>query len=67
MTPIETLSPEIAPQLAEQLGLKLDEYEKIVAIQGRVPSVTELYMYSLMWSEHCSYKHSRKALRMFPT
>jgi phosphoribosylformylglycinamidine synthase len=32
-----------------------------------VPSVTELYMFSLMWSEHCSYKHSRKALRMFPT
>ncbi len=66
MTPIETISPEIAPTLAEQLGLKLDEYEKIVAIQGRIPSVTELYMYSLMWSEHCSYKHSKKALRMFP-
>jgi phosphoribosylformylglycinamidine synthase II len=63
----ETLSPELAPQLAEQLGLNLDEYGKIVEIQGRVPSVTELYMYSLMWSEHCSYKHSKKALRMFPT
>ena len=63
----ESLSPELAPQLAEQLGLKLDEYDKIVDILGRVPSVTELYMYSLMWSEHCSYKHSKKALRMFPT
>jgi phosphoribosylformylglycinamidine synthase len=63
----ESLSPELAPKLAEQLGLKLDEYDKIVVILGRVPSVTELYMYSLMWSEHCSYKHSRKALRMFPT
>jgi len=64
---IETLSAEIAPKLAEELGLKLDEYEKIVVILGREPSVTELYMYSLMWSEHCSYKHSRKALGMFPT
>ncbi|MHB1323772.1 MAG: phosphoribosylformylglycinamidine synthase subunit PurL [Coriobacteriia bacterium] len=64
---LETLSPELAPTLAVELGLKLDEYEKIVEILGRVPSLTELYMYSLMWSEHCSYKHSRKALRMFPT
>ena len=63
----ETLSPELAPQLAVELGLKIDEYEKVVEILGRVPSVTELYMYSLMWSEHCSYKHSRKALAMFPT
>jgi phosphoribosylformylglycinamidine synthase II len=62
----ETLAPDLAPQLAEELGLKLDEYEKIVGILGRVPSLTELYMYSLMWSEHCSYKHSKKALRMFP-
>ena len=67
MTTPETLSPELAPKLAVELGLKLDEYEKVVEILGRVPSVTELYMYSLMWSEHCSYKHSRKALRMFPT
>ncbi|MGV8084377.1 MAG: phosphoribosylformylglycinamidine synthase subunit PurL [Coriobacteriia bacterium] len=62
----QSLSAEVAPKLAEELGLKLDEYDKIVEILGRVPSVTELYMYSLMWSEHCSYKHSRKALRMFP-
>jgi len=64
---LETLSPELAPQLAEELGLKLSEYERIVEILGRVPTTTELYMYSLMWSEHCSYKHSKKALRMFPT
>jgi phosphoribosylformylglycinamidine synthase len=63
----ETLPADLAPKLAVELGLKLDEYEKVVAILGRVPSVTELYMYSLMWSEHCSYKHSRKALKMFPT
>lgn len=63
----EMLDAELAPKLAVELGLKLEEYEKIVEILGRRPSVTELYMYSLMWSEHCSYKHSRKALKMFPT
>ena len=67
MTTPESLSPELAPKLAVELGLRPDEYEKVVDILGRVPSVTELYMYSLMWSEHCSYKHSRTALRMFPT
>ncbi|MCK8115021.1 phosphoribosylformylglycinamidine synthase subunit PurL [Anaerosoma tenue] len=65
--PIADLSPELAPQLALELGLKTDEYEKVVDILGRTPTITELYMYSLMWSEHCSYKHSRKTLRMFPT
>ena len=63
----DDLKPELAPQLAVELGLKPEEYEKVVVILGRTPSLTELYMYSLMWSEHCSYKHSRKALRMFPT
>jgi phosphoribosylformylglycinamidine synthase len=63
---VPDLSPELAPKLAVELGLKLAEYEHVVEILGRTPTVTELYMYSLMWSEHCSYKHSRKALRMFP-
>jgi phosphoribosylformylglycinamidine (FGAM) synthase-like enzyme len=63
----EDLTPELAGKLAVELGLKLEEYDKVVAILGRTPTVTELYMYSLMWSEHCSYKHSKKALRMFPT
>ncbi|MHB8966371.1 MAG: phosphoribosylformylglycinamidine synthase subunit PurL [Coriobacteriia bacterium] len=63
----EDLSPQLAPQLAVELGLKPPEYEHVVEILGRTPTITELYMYSLMWSEHCSYKHSRKALRMFPT
>jgi phosphoribosylformylglycinamidine synthase len=67
MSAPEVLSPEFARQLATELGLKPDEHEKIVAILGRQPSLTELYMYSLMWSEHCSYKHSKTALRMFPT
>jgi phosphoribosylformylglycinamidine synthase subunit PurL len=63
----ESLAPDVAPQLAEKLGLTLGEYEKVAEILGRIPSSTELYMYSLMWSEHCSYKHSKTALRMFPT
>lgn len=67
MSLVNDLKPELAPQLAVELGLKPNEYERIVEILGRTPTVTELYMYSLMWSEHCSYKHSRKHLRMFPT
>ncbi|MDR2714565.1 MAG: phosphoribosylformylglycinamidine synthase subunit PurL [Coriobacteriales bacterium] len=63
--PIETLDPKLAAQVAVELGLTPEEYENVVATQGRVPSLTELYIYSLMWSEHCSYKHSKKQLRMF--
>ena len=62
---VETLDPNLALELAVQLGLSPDEYENVVATQGRVPSITELYIYSLMWSEHCSYKHSKKQLRLF--
>ncbi|MDR2587148.1 MAG: phosphoribosylformylglycinamidine synthase II, partial [Coriobacteriales bacterium] len=62
---VETLDAELAPEVAVQLGLSLDEYRNVVATQGRVPSLTELYIYSLMWSEHCSYKHSKKQLRLF--
>src|SRR5450759_3960716 len=54
-------------ELYADLGLTAEEYAKIVEILDREPTITELYMYSLMWSEHCSYKHSKKALRMFPT
>ncbi|MCL2631797.1 MAG: phosphoribosylformylglycinamidine synthase subunit PurL [Coriobacteriia bacterium] len=64
---IHTLDSEIAPPLAVELGLTLDEYAEIEKIQGRVPSLTELYIYSLMWSEHCGYKHSRGQLKKFPT
>lgn len=67
MTTVNDLSAEKAPILAVELGLRPAEYDHIVEILGRVPTVTELYMFSLMWSEHCSYKHSRKHLRMFPT
>ncbi len=64
---IEILEPEVARDAALELGLTESEYEMVVEVQGRSPSLTELYMYSLMWSEHCSYKHSRAHLSKFPT
>jgi len=47
------------------LGLKDDEYARIIAILGRRPTSCELAMYSVMWSEHCSYKSSKRHLRQF--
>ncbi|MGE0253140.1 MAG: phosphoribosylformylglycinamidine synthase subunit PurL [Alphaproteobacteria bacterium] len=49
------------------MGLAPEEYDRVVAILGRVPNRTELGVFSVMWSEHCSYKSSRKWLRLFPT
>ena len=53
--------------LLERHGLKPDEYARIVAAMGREPSLTELGIFSVMWSEHCSYKSSRVHLRTLPT
>ncbi|MBX6746225.1 MAG: hypothetical protein IRY87_29665, partial [Acetobacteraceae bacterium] len=50
------LAPECAKQLAAEYGLKPDEYDRVLAILGRMPSQTELGLFSVMWSEHCSYK-----------
>ena len=52
---------------AKELGLTDDEYERVVATLGRAPSTAELGTYSVMWSEHCSYKSSRRYLRTLPT
>jgi phosphoribosylformylglycinamidine synthase len=54
-------------ELYEELGLTSEEYGKIIEILGREPNKVELGMYSLMWSEHCSYKSSKKVLRVLPT
>src|ERR687884_1321531 len=51
----------------EQHGLKPDEYAQIVKFLGREPNLTELGIFSVMWSEHCSYKSSRVHLRTLPT
>ena len=50
-----------------ELGLTDVEYELIIALLGRHPNEVELAMFSLMWSEHCSYKHSKRLLRRLPT
>ncbi|GAA2721821.1 phosphoribosylformylglycinamidine synthase subunit PurL [Cellulomonas aerilata] len=57
-------TPEVSLPFAE-LGLKPDEYGRIVDILGRRPTASELAMYSVMWSEHCSYKSSKNHLRQF--
>ncbi len=57
-------TPEVEQPWAE-LGLKQDEYERIREILGRRPTSSELAMYSVMWSEHCSYKSSKVHLRQF--
>ncbi|MGO4751814.1 AIR synthase related protein, partial [Streptomyces sp. 2MCAF27] len=57
-------TPDVQQPWAE-LGLKQDEYERIRAILGRRPTGAELAMYSVMWSEHCSYKSSKVHLRQF--
>ena len=54
-------------EAAVKLGLTADEYDHICRIQEREPTYVELAIYSLMWSEHCSYKHSRPILGRFPT
>jgi phosphoribosylformylglycinamidine synthase II len=63
----EQLDEVRARPLARELGLTDDELDRIVETLGRVPSVSELGMYSVMWSEHCSYKSSRMHLRGLPT
>lgn len=50
-----------------QVGLKESEYRRVVEILGREPNYVELQMFGVMWSEHCSYKHSRNALKRLPT
>jgi phosphoribosylformylglycinamidine synthase len=57
----------VTPQLLAQHSITPDEYDRILAALGRVPSLTELGIYSVMWSEHCSYKSSRVHLKRLPT
>jgi phosphoribosylformylglycinamidine synthase II len=59
--------PVITPELVAKHNLTSDEYQKVLEILGRVPSYTELGIFSVMWSEHCSYKNTRPVLKTFPT
>src|SRR6201988_2748902 len=64
---MRTNEPQITPELVAAHGLKPDEYERILSLIGRVPTFTELGIFSAMWNEHCSYKSSRIHLRGLPT
>jgi phosphoribosylformylglycinamidine synthase len=59
--------PAITPALVAEHGIKPNEYDRLVAMLGRTPTFTELGIVSALWSEHCSYKHSRPLLRTLPT
>src|ERR1700750_440279 len=59
--------PVVTSELVKQHGLEPDEFSRIKEILGRDPNFTELGIFSVMWSEHCSYKNSRKELKKFPT
>ena len=65
--PDPLLNVEITRDLIEQHGILPEEYEQILNILGREPNLTELGIFSVMWSEHCAYKNTRKLLRLFPT
>ena len=60
-------SVPITPELLAQHSITPEEYQRIVAALGRPPGLTELGIYSVMWSEHCSYKSSRVHLKRLPT
>jgi phosphoribosylformylglycinamidine synthase len=59
--------PVVTSELVKQHGLTMEEFDRIKKILGREPNFTELGIFSVMWSEHCSYKNSRKELKKFPT
>jgi phosphoribosylformylglycinamidine synthase subunit PurL len=59
--------PLITPALISEHGLTSDEYQRLVDMLGREPTFTELGIVSALWSEHCSYKHSRPLLKTLPT
>ncbi len=64
--PDPVLNKVITPELVEQHGLLPEEYQTVIRILGREPNLTELGIFSVMWSEHCSYKNSRALLKLFP-
>ncbi|AKG73632.1 phosphoribosylformylglycinamidine synthase subunit PurL [Salinicoccus halodurans] len=65
---IEPTADDIRNQkLYAEMGLTDAEYDKVIDILGRQPNYTEIGIFSVMWSEHCSYKHSKPFLKQFPT
>src|SRR6266508_2494506 len=66
-SPTPAAEPVVTPELVKQHGLTPEEFERIKKILGREPNFTELGIFSVMWSEHCFYKNSKKELKKFPT
>jgi len=64
---IKLLQPAVTPELVASHGITEEEFQKIFDILGRTPNFTELGVFSVMWSEHCSYKSSRHYLKNLPT
>jgi phosphoribosylformylglycinamidine synthase II len=58
---------EVTPEMVREHNLNQLEYDRILELLGRTPTLTELGIFSALWSEHCSYKHSKPVLRTFPT
>ncbi|HEX7336152.1 MAG TPA: phosphoribosylformylglycinamidine synthase subunit PurL [Gemmatimonadales bacterium] len=59
--------PQVTPEIIREHNLNDQEYGRIVEMLGRTPTFTELGVFSALWSEHCSYKHSKPVLKTFPT
>ena len=59
--------PQVTPEMVREHNLNELEYNRILEILGRAPTLTELGVFSALWSEHCSYKHSKPVLKKFPT
>ncbi|SMQ74387.1 phosphoribosylformylglycinamidine synthase subunit II [Altererythrobacter xiamenensis] len=62
-----TIESQITPEVVEQHGLSPEEYDRVLHALGREPNLVELGIFSVMWSEHCSYKSSRLHLKKLPT
>src|SRR5947207_12702295 len=63
----DMIEDAVSPELVQQHGLTPEEYQRICELLGREPNDTELGIFSVMWSEHCSYKSTRPLLKTFPT
>ena len=63
----DTITPKITDEIVAQHGLSPEEYERVLHALGREPNLVELGIFSVMWSEHCSYKSSRLHLKKLPT
>ena len=64
---MSTAATQITPEIVAEHGLSPEEYDRVLNALGREPNLTELGIFSVMWSEHCSYKSSRIHLKKLPT